>query len=79
MAGLVLMCGCIMGCKSTGHRKVTIMFLGTTISWEDDSTLKGEAWTSDVIAGSSLTEWAFGKTEPKDGVGDDQVGESNQP
>ncbi len=73
MAGLVFIGGCLMGCASTGHRVVKVTLFGSVFSWEDQTYLneKGETkWTSDVIAGSSLTEWAFGKTEPKDGVGD---------
>ena len=75
MAGLVMMCGCLLGCASTGHRVVSVTLFGSVFSWEDQTYLneQGETkWSSDVIPGSSLAEWAFGSTkaEPKDGVGE---------
>ncbi len=68
---LLVVGGCLLGCASTGHRVVKVTLFGSVFSWEDQTYLneQGETkWTSDVVKGSSLAEWAFGKTEPKDGA-----------
>ncbi len=68
MAGLLFGGACLLGCTSTGHREITFTLFGSTFSWEDKTYVNEQGkteWTSDVIAGSSLTEWAFGNKEPE--------------
>ncbi len=72
--------GCLTGCVSEGHRKVSVELFGSTFSWEDQTfpNQKGELLyrnSFDDAWNKPLIDWFVGPPEPtNDSVADSTEG-----
>jgi hypothetical protein len=61
----LLLSGCLLGCRTTGHRKVTVVAFGQTFSWEDE-TLGEESWVFGFDDESALANLVVGSMFDKE-------------